>query len=268
MASSFAQCWTKGQLDGHKVFKENRANHDSKMSGALFLVAVAWAPYAAGAPHVAIGRLVAVIVATLTARWLRHGVPCRWSLRLQRRSRRSRTGDFPRSRPVALGSRGAGRGVGRRHARNRQCDQTIGRVRPDLSIRAHNVASSPRHLWVLRYGFSGLAGAALPSGGTVAALEPVAASPLKAGEFAQGVLLSISQVFLKGSAVAALLLLAGLAANSLAAAFALAGAIVAVLAAHVLGAQSELITGGLLGSGPDGNRARHGLLPAGLRVAA
>ena len=61
---------------------------------------------------------------------------------------------------------------------------------------------------------------------------------------------SISQVFLKGSGVAAVLLI-GLAVNSMSAAvFALAGAILAVLAAHLLGAESELITGGLLGFSP------------------
>jgi urea transporter len=46
-------------------------------------------------------------------------------------------------------------------------------------------------------------------------------------------------------------LLAGLAVNSLAAAaFALGGAILAVLTAHLLGAESDLITGGLLGFSP------------------
>jgi len=65
------------------------------------------------------------------------------------------------------------------------------------------------------------------------------------------VLHSISQVFLKGSVVSALLLLAGLAVNSLAAAaFAVGGAILAVITAHLLGAESELITAGLLGFSP------------------
>jgi urea transporter len=58
-------------------------------------------------------------------------------------------------------------------------------------------------------------------------------------------------VFLKGSVVAALLFLAGLAVNSLpAAAFALVGAIVAVTTAHVFGAESDLVTAGLLGFSP------------------
>jgi urea transporter len=51
---------------------------------------------------------------------------------------------------------------------------------------------------------------------------------------------------------AALLLLAGLAVNSLAAAaFALAGAVVAVVTARLLGAESDLTTGGLMGFSPE-----------------
>ena len=58
-------------------------------------------------------------------------------------------------------------------------------------------------------------------------------------------------MFLKASVLAALLLLAGLAVNSIAAAaFAVGGAIVAVATAHVLGAESDLITGGLMGFSP------------------
>jgi urea transporter len=65
------------------------------------------------------------------------------------------------------------------------------------------------------------------------------------------VLKSITQVFLKASIIAALLLLIGLAVNSVAAAvFALAGAIVAVATAHLLGAESDLIAGGLMGFSP------------------
>ena len=108
--------------------------------------------------------------------------------------------------------------------------------------------------WLLllaTYGFSGLAGAALPTGNVVTAFQSYEGSPLNLVDLARGVLLSISQVFLKASGVAALLLLAGLAVNSLAAAaFALAGAILAVLTAHLFGAESEVITGGLLGFSP------------------
>ena len=108
--------------------------------------------------------------------------------------------------------------------------------------------------WLLllaTYGFAGLAGTALPAANVIAPFELVVDARPSFGDFVQGVLLSVSQVFLKGSGVAALLLLAGLAVNSLAAAaFALGGAIVAVVAAHLLGAESELITSGLLGFSP------------------
>jgi urea transporter len=58
-------------------------------------------------------------------------------------------------------------------------------------------------------------------------------------------------VFLKGHGPAALLLLAGLAVNSIASAvFAVVGAVVAVVVAHLLGAESELVTAGLLGFNP------------------
>ena len=44
---------------------------NNPLSGALFLAAIAWGSYAAGAPHIAIAGVVAVIVATLTAYWVR-----------------------------------------------------------------------------------------------------------------------------------------------------------------------------------------------------
>jgi len=108
--------------------------------------------------------------------------------------------------------------------------------------------------WLLllgTYGFAGLAGTALPSADVVAPFTSVAATRLDASLFVQATLLSISQVFLKGSVVAALLFLAGLAVNSVAAAVAaVCGAIVAVITAHALGAESDLVTGGLLGFSP------------------
>jgi urea transporter len=128
--------------------------------------------------------------------------------------------------------------------------------------------------WLLllaTYGFSGLAGAALPAAGVVTPFESVAATRLSAGAFVEGVLQSISQVFLKGNGVAALLLLAGLAVNSLAAAgFALGGAIIAVVTAHLFGAESDLIVGGLLGFSPVLTAIALGTVfyRPGLRVAA
>jgi urea transporter len=101
------------------------------------------------------------------------------------------------------------------------------------------------------YAFSAIGGGALPMTAEIAPLDPAAANPLAFGDFVQGVLKSITQVFLKASILAALLLLAGLAVNSIAAAvFAFAGAVVAVATAHLLGAESDLISGGLMGFSP------------------
>ena len=41
------------------------------LTGTLFLAAIGWGSYAAGVPQVAIAGLLAVVVATLTAQWLR-----------------------------------------------------------------------------------------------------------------------------------------------------------------------------------------------------
>jgi len=101
------------------------------------------------------------------------------------------------------------------------------------------------------YAFAGFDGGGLPAATTIVALDPAAANPLNAGEFAQAMVRSISQVFLKGDAIAAVLLLAGLAVSSLAcAAWAVLGAFVAVLTAHLMGAESDLITNGLMGFSP------------------
>ena len=99
--------------------------------------------------------------------------------------------------------------------------------------------------------FSGLEGSALPPSGEIVPIDPAAANPMRFGDFMQGIFTSITQVFLKGHGPAAVLLLAGLAVNSrAAAAFALVGALVAVVTAHALGAESDIITAGLLGFNP------------------
>ena len=101
------------------------------------------------------------------------------------------------------------------------------------------------------YGFAGLPATALPAGVVVAPFEPASSLVMGLGDFLAGALQSISQVFLKTSAISALLLLAGLAVNSAsAAAFALGGAILAVIVAHLFGAESDLISQGLLGFSP------------------
>ncbi len=108
--------------------------------------------------------------------------------------------------------------------------------------------------WVMllaTYGFAGLSGAALPVAGIVAPFEPAATVSVGIGAFLAGTFLSISQVFLKASVVSALLFLSGLAVSSVpAAVFALGGAILAVAVAHAFGAESDLVTQGLLGFSP------------------
>ena len=221
---------------------------DNPLSGALFLAAVAWGSYAAGVPRIALAGLLAVVVATLTAQWLRvDEAPLRAGLY----GYNGVLVGLALATFIAPGALmwvyvvlGAAVSVVVMLA-------TANAVRPWGSALTFPFVLTTWLLLLATYGFSGLAGAALPAGNVVTAFQPYAASPLALVDLAQGVLHSISQVFLKGSGVAALLLLAGLAVNSLAAAaFALAGAVLAVLTAHLFGAESELITGGLLGFSP------------------
>jgi urea transporter len=108
--------------------------------------------------------------------------------------------------------------------------------------------------WVLllaAFAFSGLSGNVPPFSAEIEPLEPGASNPLDLAGFLAGILKSISQVFLKGNGVSALLFLAGLAASSVPAAmFAVGGAVLAVSSAHLFGAESALISAGLLGFSP------------------
>ncbi len=222
---------------------------DNPLSGALFLAAIAWGSFTAGVPHVLFGALVAIVVATLTARWLRvdpealraglygfNGVLVGLAL-----------ATFVAPGPllwayVVLGA-------------------AVSVVVMSATVNVARTCSIPALTfpfvlvtWLLllaTYGFAGLSGSALPAAGVVAPFQSVAATHVDASLFVQATLQSISQVFLKGSAIAALLFLAGLAVNSVAAAVAaLCGAVLAVVTAHLLGAESDLITGGLLGFSP------------------
>ncbi len=221
---------------------------DNPLSGALFLAAIAWGAHAAGAPEIAIGGVIAVVVATLTAQWLRvekaslnaglygyNGVLVGLAL-----------ATFIAPGPLLWVYVILGAAV--------SVVVMLGTARVTKPWGGALTFPFVLTTWLLllaTYGFAGLAGTALPAADVVAPFESVAATRLGVGDFVQGVLLSISQVFLKGSAVAALLLLAGLAVNSLAAAvFALGGAVLAVIVAHLFGAESDLITGGLLGFSP------------------
>jgi urea transporter len=222
---------------------------DNPLTGALFLVGILWGSFAAGVPQIAIAGVVAVVVSTLTAQWLRldaaairaglygyNGVLVGMAL-----------ATFLAPGPllwiyVVLGA----------------MVSVVATLATQSALKPYGVAAltAPFVLvtWILllaTYGFSGLAGSALPSAGLVVPFEPAASLAMGLGGFVEGVLHSISQVFLKASGIVALLFLAGLAANSLAAAaYALGGAILAVVTAHLFGAESDLISGGLLGFSP------------------
>lgn len=228
---------------GQVMFQNN------PLSGALFLAAVGWGSYAAGVPQVAIAGLVAVVVATLTAQWL-HADEASLASGLY--------GYNAFLVGLALATFLAPGALLWAYVVLGAAVSVVASLGIANAVKPWGVAALtfPFVLttWLLllaTYGFSGLAGTALPSAGVVTPFQPYEASPLRIVDLAQGVLHSVSQVFLKGSGVAALLLLAGLAVNSrAAAAFAFGGALLAVAIAHVLGAESALITRGLLGFSP------------------
>jgi urea transporter len=221
---------------------------DNPASGVLFLLAIVWGSYAAGMPQVAIAGIVAVVVATLTAQWLRcdrtalgaglygyNGILVGLAL-----------ATFLAPGPLLWAYVVLGASV--------SVVVMLGTANVTKDWGGALTGPFVATTWLLllgSYGFSGLAGQALPAAAVVTPFEPVAATALSPGAFAAGVLLSISQVFLKASVVSALLLLAGLALSSLAAAaFALGGAVIAVITAHCFGAESDLVVGGLLGFSP------------------
>ena len=222
---------------------------DNPLTGLIFLVAIAWGSFAAGAPSIFLAGVLGLVAATLAGLWLRvdeatlraglcgyNGVlvglalatflapgPLLWVYVL--------LGGFV-STIVNLGAANTLKPLGA----------------PTLTFPFVIVT------WILLLatsGFSGLSGAVAPPSGDVAPLEAAPSVAAGVGVFIEGVLLSISQVFLKASGFSALLLMLGLAVNSVAAAtFALGGAILAVLVAHAFGAESDIIARGLLGFSP------------------
>ena len=222
---------------------------DNPLSGALFIAAIAWGSFAAGVPQVLFGGLLGVVAATRTAQWLRVD---RASLHAGLYGFNGVLVGLALATFIAPGLLlwgyvvlGAAVSVVAMEATARVCKSW------DMPALTFPFVLVTWLLLLATYGFAGLSGTALPTAGVVEPFTSMAATRLDASLFVQATLLSISQVFLKGSAIAALLFLAGLAVNSIAAAVAAAaGAIVAVITAHALGAESDLITGGLLGFSP------------------
>lgn len=228
---------------GQVMFQNN------PITGALFLAAIAWGSFAAGVPEVFIGGLLGLVTATLTALWLRvdkeglaaglygyNGILVGLALATF----------LPASALlwcyVVLGSAVS-------------VVAMLGAINVTRTWRV-SALTFPFVLttWLLLLGasaFAGLGHEVPPYAGELEPLAPAASNPLDLAAFAAGILNSISQVFLKGNTISALLFLAGLLVSSVpAAVFAVAGAVLAVGSAHLLGAESALVSAGLLGFSP------------------
>ena len=222
---------------------------NNPLSGALFLVAIAWGSFAADAPQVLVGGLLALLTSTLTAMWLRVDAQA--------------LGDglygynavlvglaLPTFLPpsptlwayVVLGG----------------AVSVVAMLATANLIRTWQLSSLTFPFvivtWAMLLGafaFAGVGGAVPPYAGEVAPIDPATSNPLDLAAFMSGVYSSISQVFLKASLLSALLFLAGLAVNSVPAAVAaVAAAFLSVTTAHLLGAESDLVSAGLLGFSP------------------
>jgi urea transporter len=219
------------------------------LTGLLFLAAIAWGALTADAGVVLLGGLAGLLAATLTAMWLRvdaeglaaglygyNGLLVGLALPT-----------FLAPTPLLWLYVLLGAAV------------SVVALRASVNVtRGWNVSALtfPFVLttWLMllaAYAFAGLGGEKPPFAGELEPLDAAASNPLDLPAFIGGVLHSISQVFLKGNSVSALLFLAGLAVASPAAAVAaVAGALLAVSCAHLLGAEAELVSAGLLGFSP------------------
>ena len=151
---------------------------NNPLTGALFLAAIGWGAYAAGASHVAIAGLLAVIVSTLTAQWLRvdeaslraglygyNGVLVGLALA---------TFLAPNALLWVYVVLGAAVSVVVMLG-------TVNVVKPWGGALTFPFVLTTWLLLLATYGFSGLAGTALPSGNVVTAFQPYEGSPLQSG---------------------------------------------------------------------------------------
>jgi len=218
---------------------------DNPLSGLLFLAAIAVGSYVAAMPQVFLGGVVAVVVATLAAMWLRVDTAA------------LRAGLYGYNAVLV----GLALPTFLPASPLLWLYVVLGAVVSVVATLATAAAGKPFGVaaltfpfvlvtWLMLLASQGFSGVAAPPA-AVLTLPVAESNPLQFADFVVGILKSISQVFLKASLVAAILFLAGLAVNSLAAAaFALGGAIAAVLFAHLFGAESDLVAGGLFGFSP------------------
>ncbi len=220
---------------------------DNPLTGLFFLAAIVWGAVATGQPFVAVAGVLALVVATATA----------LALGVDRAAWRAGLYGFngvltglalatfltPGPRLIVFVVIGAALSVVATLATTRWLAP---HAIPGLTFPF--VVTTWLFL-LASHGFAGVSG--LAAGTVTAPAVIVASDPLRVADFVGGVALSISQVFLKDSLVAALLFLAGLAVASVSAALlAIGGAVIAVVVAHLFGAESDLVTGGLLGFSP------------------
>jgi urea transporter len=222
---------------------------DNPLTGVLFLAAIAWGSIVASAPHMLLAGLLGVVASTLTAIWLK--------------------GDKAALGAGLYGYNGALVGLALAtfitpgavlwiYIALGAAVSTVATLGTAKLLKPSGAPALTAPFvavtWIMllaTYGFAGLTGVGLPNAGVVAPFEPATPVSVGLGAYLVGTLLSISQVFLKASVISALLFLAGLAVSSIpAAVFALGGAMLAVAVAHAFGAESDLVTQGLLGFSP------------------
>ena len=222
---------------------------DNPVTGIFFLAAIAWGSIVAGVPHVLLAGVLGVVASTLTAIW--------------------REGDTEALRAGLYGYNGVLVGLALAtffapgaalwvYVALGAAVSTVATLGTTNLLKPSGAPAltSPfvAVTWIMLLvtsGFAGLSCVGLPAAGVVAPFEPAPPVSVGIGAYLVGTLLSISQVFLKASVVSALLFLAGLAVSSVPAAlFALGGAMLAVAVAHAFGAESDLVTQGLLGFSP------------------
>ena len=241
---------------GHRPIRRHQpARHgpgefqNDPLNGLLFFAAIAWGSFAAGVPEVLTGGLLGLVTATLSAIWLRvdkdalvaglygyNGILVGLALPT-----------FPPASALLW------------------CHIVLGAA---VSVVAMLGAFNVTRTWRLSaltfpfvlttslpllgaFAFAGLSQEVPPFADELGPLALAASNPLDLAAFVGGILNSILQVFLKGNIISVLLFLAGLLVSSMpAAVFAVAGAVLAVSTAHLLGAESALVSAGLLGFSP------------------